>query len=332
MVHVENSEQEKLKRQDILSGMQQILEEENKRIENYLENRNLIVQTILSDELEKDAQLDQIVKSQERNQQELAQELQNNQNLQMAAVGALMERSDSRTWSLIQQVQFISSQLAKLTNIELDKRKLKMDSQLNDLSEKRIELTEVLLELLHQQSERRNDLVANLRKMKEIEGNRDDFWMVQYQRLFDRMPESLDKLHRDMDPELLYRMLMAGMLHFLPFLSSWAYSIKALAHVNDDDLTQVGVRKSADRQALLNLITGYINDKSTQEVVSKAKLTEVEASAPILDEVLLDEASAPPLDSPIGATILTSECVICMDQNVSIIFGFIGSASSYAGA
>lgn len=46
--------------------------------------------------------------------------------IQKAAVGALLERSDARSWGLVQQIRLVESQLAALTAIEIDKRKLKL--------------------------------------------------------------------------------------------------------------------------------------------------------------------------------------------------------------
>lgn len=50
--------------------------------------------------------------------------------LQKAAVSTLLERGDLRSWGLLQQVRLVETQLAALTNIELDRKKLKMDQHI----------------------------------------------------------------------------------------------------------------------------------------------------------------------------------------------------------
>lgn len=50
--------------------------------------------------------------------------------LQKVAVAALLERSDARSWSIMQQVNLVQSQLAALTNIELERRKFEINQQL----------------------------------------------------------------------------------------------------------------------------------------------------------------------------------------------------------
>lgn len=47
--------------------------------------------------------------------------------LQKSAVGVLLEQSDACTWSLVQQVLLVESQLAKLTEIEMERKKLQVN-------------------------------------------------------------------------------------------------------------------------------------------------------------------------------------------------------------
>lgn len=61
---------------------------------------------------------------------EFVAQLQNDEELQKAAVGALLERGDARSWGLLQQVRFVEAQLAALTAIEIDKKKLELDQHL----------------------------------------------------------------------------------------------------------------------------------------------------------------------------------------------------------
>lgn len=59
-------------------------------------------------------------------------------DLQRAAVGALLERGDARSWALLQQIRLVENQLAMLTNIELDRRKLEMDQHMVSISIKSV--------------------------------------------------------------------------------------------------------------------------------------------------------------------------------------------------
>lgn len=127
------------------------------------------------------------MKNQNIHQAELIVKLQEDSDLQKAAVGTLLERGDARSWGLMQQVRLVESQLAALTHIEMDKRKLQIDHNLNDLAEKRINLSFLLIDLLDQQKERREQLLATLQILENTNDQSEDFWLKQYQRLLEKL-------------------------------------------------------------------------------------------------------------------------------------------------
>jgi E3 ubiquitin-protein ligase LRSAM1 len=94
--------------------------------------------------MESDQQLENILSSQGQFKVELVGRLQKDEELQFAAVGALLERSDARSWSLVHQVALVESQLAALTAVEMERRKLQMSEQVvcmiyqNNMCNKRI--------------------------------------------------------------------------------------------------------------------------------------------------------------------------------------------------
>lgn len=81
-------------------------------------------------ELESDSKLAQILQDQDLQKANLVIRLMEDSDLQKAAVGTLLERGDARSWGLLQQVRLVESQLVTLTNIEIDRKKLKMDEHL----------------------------------------------------------------------------------------------------------------------------------------------------------------------------------------------------------
>ena len=72
----------------------------------------------------------QVIQDQEKSRQDLITQLRKDEVLQKAVVAALLERNDARSWSIVQQVNLVQSQLAVLTNIELEKRKLQLNEQI----------------------------------------------------------------------------------------------------------------------------------------------------------------------------------------------------------
>ena len=70
------------------------------------------------------------MQDQEKTRQDLVIRLREDEQLQKALVAALLERSDARSWSIVQQVNLVQSQLAALTNIELERKKLEINQQI----------------------------------------------------------------------------------------------------------------------------------------------------------------------------------------------------------
>lgn len=91
----------------------------------------------------------QIVHDQEKNRQDLVDRLRQDEVLQKAAVAALLERSDARSWSIIHQVNLVQSQLAALTNIELERRKLEINQQLVSVTDHQSMKTEETREKMY---------------------------------------------------------------------------------------------------------------------------------------------------------------------------------------
>lgn len=80
--------------------------------------------------MKSDEHLLEILSDNDLHKAELVEKIEEDNELQKAAVATLLERGDSRSWSLLQQVRLVESQLSALTVIEMDRRKLKMDDHL----------------------------------------------------------------------------------------------------------------------------------------------------------------------------------------------------------
>lgn len=81
-------------------------------------------------EMEADSKLSYILQNRDEHKSDLIKKLQIDSDLQRAAVGTLLERGDARSWGLLQQIRLVENQLAMLTNIELDKKKLQIDQNM----------------------------------------------------------------------------------------------------------------------------------------------------------------------------------------------------------
>ena len=308
-----HSEQFMFRTKDTLLSMEKLLEEElhrTRKLEEYSKHRDYAAQSLLTLEVRNNDHLAQIVQSQERNRQDLVDTLKQDEVLQKAAVAALLERSDARSWSIVQQVNLVQLQLAALTNIELEKRKLEMNQQLNEIAEKRVALSAILMNLLEQQKSRRNQLletINNIEHQRTINNSRrnSQFWLMQYQSLMEARPQGLLEM---LDPMLVRHVAIAGALHYLPFLASLP---SLLPDLTDEQLETIGIHCEADRAAIRLAVENYL-----AEIKLNEHRTPVTPSAPPEEACTSSNYEE---SNPIQS-INTAECVICLDLQCEVIF------------
>ncbi|XP_066147793.1 E3 ubiquitin-protein ligase LRSAM1-like isoform X2 [Euwallacea fornicatus] len=297
-----------LHKADILAAMQDILKQETELFNKYNKDKTETSRSILELELETDTKLARILKDHDIHKANLVENLVEDNHLQKAAVSTLLERGDARSWGLLQQVRLVESQLAALTTIELDRRKLKIDEHLNELAEQRVNLSTLLMDLLEQQRERRSQLLSTLQTMEDnICDNSEDFWLRQYQRLLEKLPQGLSHAQKNMDPRLAETLLSNGVLHCLPFLAKLMQSQSNPESITELDLIEAGIRIPFDRQKILDSLHTYSKERISYDHIP---------SAPEAEE---NEASAPPPPDDVKA-ITTVECVICLDIECQVIF------------
>ncbi|CAH1994128.1 unnamed protein product [Acanthoscelides obtectus] len=219
-----NEYDESLRKDDILKAMQNILEQETAMLKQVDEDRMVTSKSILEQQSELDGKLADVLRDQEECKAKLVNDLNEDTDLQKAAVATLLERGDARSWGLLQQIRLVESQLARLTNIEMDRKKLQMNQHLNNLCDQRIGLSCLLISLIDQQKERQLQLISTLQGMEESSNDIDDFWLKQYQRLLDQLPEGLSQAQKNIDPSLAHALLVNGVIHCLPFLAKLTQS------------------------------------------------------------------------------------------------------------
>ncbi|KAJ8967571.1 hypothetical protein NQ317_001783 [Molorchus minor] len=208
-----NRYNEALRKDDILSAMEDILEQEAEKFKEFVQSRVETSKTILQLESDTGSKLLEVLQAQDEHKAELIIKLKEDSDLQRVAVGTLLERGDARSWGLLQQVKLVEAQLAALTHIEMDRKKLKLDRHMNDLAEKRINLSILLIDLLEQQKKRRNQLLSTLQTMElSNEDTIEDFWLKQYQRLLDKLPKGLSQAQKNIDINLAQILLMNGVI------------------------------------------------------------------------------------------------------------------------
>lgn len=306
-------QQEELRKQEILRAMEGLLEMELQHVESYQRQKAASSSKVLTKETENMHLLADVFEDYNQNRSRVVEQILCDEAVQKSAVATLISRKDARSWALVEQMRIIENHLAEISTFELEKRKDGSSQQLTDLAERRMMLSQVLMELMAQQDLRRKELVEMLTRMeaeKEAAG-RSDFWLMQYQRLLDTQPDNVNFDCR-VDPELGYNFLVNGVVHCLPFLTRlWQDASRPLAAIDEEDLKEAGIRKESDRTGILKSIKEFLllrGGESKNDVVqpeAECELPDVGPGVEVAEERQVDQEES------------LAECVICMDKRVS---------------
>ncbi|XP_043784405.1 E3 ubiquitin-protein ligase LRSAM1-like isoform X2 [Apis laboriosa] len=305
-----HTEQFMFRTKDTLLSMEKLLEEElhrTKKLEEHSKYRDYTAQSLLTLEVRNNDHLAQIMQDQEKNRKNLIDTLRQDEVLQKAAVATLLERSDARYWSIMQQVNLVQSQLAALTNIELERRKLEINQQLNEIAQKRVALSAILMNLLEQQKNRRNQLLKTINSIEQqrcITNSRrkSQFWLMQYQSLMETRPQGLLEM---LEPMLVRHVAIAGALHCLPFLVSLP---SLLPNFSDEQLKTIGIHSENDRIAIRLAVENYLAELKLNESITPSAPPEEACTSSNYQEYNTIQS------------INTAECVICLDLQCEVIF------------
>lgn len=290
-----------LRRKEILEAMQELLKEEclrREKFQEYERTKAEVVKNSLSREVEWDQQVCGVVCERAVHQSAMVAAVIADEEAQKAAVGALLERGDVQTQNLIMQVKIVEQQLALLTSLELQRKNIDANQRLNEIADKRVALSTLLVDLLEQQAERRDHLLSTLHKIECSkpgsdfdDGGHSDFWLRQYQRLLDIQPAPIVSAQRSLDPTFVNHMVLSGVVHCLPFIANCN-----ILTLTEEQLTEIGITSQEDRTGVLKAIKNY------KEELEKP----VESSVP----------TAPPISDAGNA----NECVVCMEKQYEVVF------------
>uniref|UniRef100_A0A1B6CD26 RING-type domain-containing protein n=1 Tax=Clastoptera arizonana TaxID=38151 RepID=A0A1B6CD26_9HEMI len=319
-----------IQRTKILNEMETLLREECLRLQEYEKIKSSIVKSSLDREIEWDEHICAKVFEREGHQNAIVAAVAADEVAQKAAVGVLLERGDLYTQQLIAQVLLVEQQLAVVTAVEVQRKKLNSEQHLNDLAMKRVTLSNLLVDLLSQQEKRRHHILSTLKKMEEVNTEQSgkksaDFWLRQYQKIMGLRPKAISSAQKALDQDLVNELVLCGVVHCLPFVA-----ICDLQKLTVTELAKVGLSSQEEQKAVLRAVMKYNKQKEAQNLPSAppsvgANLQSKELVATIPSENRNDvstemdpqnSASAPPL----ADEDVQNECVICFERTSEGIF------------
>lgn len=315
-------EQSDLRKKEVLSAMSQLLEQELSLIQTYQDERHESSKVFIENEAQTNLLLNDVFQEYDKNRTEIIEKVNQDEEWQKSAVAALIAKSDARCWGLVEQIKIVETQIAAMTNLEIDKKKANQNEFLNDVADKRVNLTFVLIDLMEQQDKRKRQLRETLLDM-ENQKTEDDFWLLQYQKLIDSRGV-MQSMQASVDPVLGYNFLLHGVIHVVPFLLKiWQKKDFQLETVSDEDLQNAGIKNPKDRAGVLRAISDFLLNRSIEPNDTCEKNNEPgpskSATAPQESLNKSPTSSASSKDHPTDA-VNAVECVICMDAQTRVIF------------
>lgn len=333
LLQMVREQQENLRKQEILTAMTDLLKRETDKIQSFNDARNASSKNTLDQEFETNCLLNEVFHNYDKNRAEIIDKVNYDENLQKSAVAKLISLNDARTWGLVQQVRIVECQLANMTSLEIGRKKLCIDEHMvsyifhliiffieinyliyfqMDLSVQRLALTNILVDLLDQQDQRKKQLLFTLQMMEEEQKEHDkDFWLLQYQHLMDAQPSDVRNQTVVIDAQLGYQFLINNVVHLMPFLSK-VLKEKDLTEITNEDLENVGIKSKTNRLNILMSIENYVTEKN--DLKSLLPPNDQPESSAAINELV------PTKDESTSSTtaVLSAECVVCMDAEVTL--------------
>ncbi|XP_041481365.1 E3 ubiquitin-protein ligase LRSAM1-like isoform X1 [Lytechinus variegatus] len=348
MFKIQEEERKLVREHDVLISMEGILRErhalESKRLK-YEEHRDSVTKQAMElDELEMNKLGDQL-SSIKHNRDEIFKELMQEEEFQRQAFQTLLINKDTRHKRLSETIYMIQQQLAEVTMAEIEKRNMKADSASLALEQKREDLAALLKQLMMQREEREEALKQRMLEMEELrERTEQDYWLVQYQRLLDKKPQSLIDQEHNLELAVVDILQEAGAEDYIPKFARHRVSIETMMQMGMEELREIGVHEVGLRKAILTAVQGYVQAQTRAMEKAAAIERPTEPSAPPMEdgsskgkkgkeeEEMGAAASSRPVEAveaPEGYTPdvtvrVTTECVICMEKDSDMLFLMCG--------
>jgi len=328
-----NGDAEKLKEKEVLRAMQMMMEEEmqKKATMKLYEDRQGVIQSALTSTLESDKAVEEVLSSKGKQQTELISKMLEDEKYQREAFQALLLQQDHRATEISDQMAMIQNELAALTMVEMKKKDMKVEFEMQLMGEKRETLTKLLLDLMEKKQQRADDLQKMMKDMETgKEEEQENYWLIQYQKLLDSKPKGLENAEKNLDTKVRDLLSSCGGDEYLPLFAKKQISMKALLFMEDKDLKELGVSSEYIRKK----IKAGVDEYQEMGERMKARFSSIEngeTADPSAPPTEMDEdvATAPALPSsddnahpsaPPIETFQSAECVVCMERKCDIIF------------
>uniref|UniRef100_A0A452T1W5 Leucine rich repeat and sterile alpha motif containing 1 n=1 Tax=Ursus maritimus TaxID=29073 RepID=A0A452T1W5_URSMA len=315
LMSITQEETENLRRREIASAMQQMLTEscKNRLIQMaYESQRQSLVQQTCSSMAEMDERFQQILSWQQMDQNKAISQILQESAMQKAAFEALQVKKDLMHRQIRNQIKLIETELLQLTQLEVKRKALDTEALQEMISEQRWALSSLLRQLLKEKARREEELREILTELEaKSETKQENYWLIQYQRLLNQKPLSLKLQEEGLERQLAALLVDLSAEHYLPLFAHHRISLDTLSRMSPVGVSEAGLQHEILRrvQELLDAARIQpVNQHPQGEVLGAPE----EPTAP---EELPESVS--PSAPPAELELPTSECVVCLEREVS---------------
>ncbi|MPC20348.1 E3 ubiquitin-protein ligase LRSAM1 [Portunus trituberculatus] len=245
---------------------------------------------------------------------------------QEAAFKLLLLNSDLKRNNILRQIGQIEFELARLSSLEVRKKKHGIKYGSSTMLEQRITLVGLLKCLMKEKSEREAQLAAWLAQLQDMRsGNEEEdeqFWLVQYQRLLSMKPVGLAEAEAKLEPGVQAVLKAANALDLTPVFAHNSITFSRLVDMTEEDAAAMDIGPATYR-SLQRALQNYLYASKVGDHTPSAPSEEEYPYAPSAPNLESDEAapSAPVLEGqegmptapPIDQQFVEAECVVCMN-------------------
>lgn len=325
-----------LRRSEVVDAMKQVLIEEaaaEQRRQAVHEEQGARVCALLQDTDLVNSHLHGVLTTRLADKEEWTSTLLKDEQCQEAAFKLLLLKCDLKRNNILRQIGQIEYELARLSSLEVRKKKHGIKYGSSTMLDQRITLVGLLKCLMKEKSEREAQLTAWLAQLQDMrtgsQEEEDEFWLVQYQRLLAMKPVGLAEAEAKLEPGVQAVLKGANALDLTPVFAHNSITFARLVDMTEEDAAKMDIGPATFR-SLQRALQNYLNDSKIGDHTPSAPCEEADPyspSAPTLEGAkatpsapLLEgeqgAVSAPPLDQQ----FLESECVVCLDAGCEVLY------------
>ncbi|KAK7080782.1 E3 ubiquitin-protein ligase lrsam1 [Halocaridina rubra] len=313
-----------LRHSEVVAAMQAALMEEvatEARRKLFLDEQSVRVYTLLEENDLVNTHLEGVMTTRMADQEVWASTLLEDESVQAEAFKLLLLKNDLKRCNILRQIGQVEYELARLSSLEVRKRKYDVKYGSNTMLDQRATLAGLLKSLLMEKSEREAELntwFGNMSERRSSDCSDEEFWLIQYQRLLSMKPAGLAEAEEQLDSRVRDILRDANAVDLIPVFARHSITYCQLLDMTEEEAERMGIGSA----------TYHSLQRALQNHLEKAKLESPEASAPPEGDLPYDQeadaggvaASAPVLEDdetePTAPPFVESECVVGVNDSV----------------